>query len=59
MVSAFESRWPFYRSVVLFFGGMAGVGYEAIVQSGERPFLLTVYTVMMGVPIVLGEGKRE
>ena len=29
--------------------------YEALVQGGERPFLLTLYASMMGLPLVLGE----
>lgn len=33
--------------------------YEATVQSGERPFLLTLYASMMGLPLILGKGKTS
>lgn len=32
--------------------------YEALIQAGERPFLLTLYASMMGLPLVLG-GKAK
>lgn len=46
------------REVLLFLGGMAGVGFEAIAKDVERPFLLAVYSVMMGVPLVIPMVRR-
>ncbi len=33
--------------------------YEAVGQEGERPFLLTLYASMMGLPLVLGRGDTK
>lgn len=50
-------RWPFIRNVILFFGGLLGVGFEAVARSGERPSLLLLYAAMMGLPAFLRNGN--
>lgn len=47
------------REMMLFLGGMGGVAYEAIGQHTERPFLLAVYSVMMGIPLVIPMVRRS
>ncbi|MGH9266838.1 MAG: hypothetical protein ACRD0D_01535 [Acidimicrobiales bacterium] len=54
-----ERYWPLLRSVLLFAGGLAGVAHEAVARDSERPVLLGVYTVMMGLPLLAGNGRRD
>jgi len=54
-----KGPWPVIREVMLFFGGMVGVGYEAIAKDIERPFLLAVYSVMMGIPLVIPMLRKD
>jgi hypothetical protein len=50
--------WPVVREMLLFLGGMVGVGFEAIAKHTERPVLLAVYAVMMGMPIAIPMVRR-
>jgi hypothetical protein len=43
------------RNWLMFMTALLLTIYEALVQGGERPFLLTLYASMMGLPLVLGE----
>lgn len=51
-------RWLLWRDVLLFFGGLGGLLHETLLQKGERPDLLVIYTAMMGLPAFL-EGDRR
>jgi hypothetical protein len=44
------------RDWLMFAAALAGTGYEALVRNGDRPFLLTLYASMMGLPLILGRG---
>lgn len=52
-------EWTRFRTVVLFFGGLAGLGYETIFVHPADPSLLVVFAGMMGLPLFLkgGDGK--
>lgn len=43
-------RWPFIRDIITFFGGFAGVLHETTLGGAERPALLAMFAVMMGLP---------
>lgn len=47
-------RWPFYRDVALFIGGMLGAIHETLLTTAERPTLLILFAAMMGLPAFLG-----
>lgn len=42
------------RDWLMFLAALVGTGYEAGIREGERPFLLTLYASMMGLPLILG-----
>lgn len=46
------------RDAILFFVGLAGIVYEAVVESGERVSLLIVYCAMLGLPAALLTDRR-
>jgi hypothetical protein len=46
-------KWPFFRDLLLFFGGMGGVIHETILTHAERPTLLILFAAMMGLPAFL------
>lgn len=48
-------RW---RNAVLFIGGIAGVFYETVFQSSDRPYLLVLFGAMMGLPAFLDTDVR-
>lgn len=37
---------------------LAGLYHEVVITKGERPFLLTAFLAMMGLPYVIGVGKK-
>ncbi len=41
------------RNIVLFTGGLAGVGHETLLTHAERPTLLILFAAMMGLPAFL------
>jgi hypothetical protein len=47
------------RTTVLFVAGLAGIGYETVVQSGERPTLLILFAAMVGLPAFLSADERR
>jgi hypothetical protein len=53
------TQWPKIRDLILFTAGLAGVGYETLGTNVDRPYLLVVFMTMMGLPVFLGEGKKE
>lgn len=52
-----ERAWRISRDITLFVGGLAGVAHEVVITQGERPFLLTLFAAMMGLPLVLGRAN--
>jgi hypothetical protein len=46
-------KWPFFRDLLLFLGGMGGVIHETILSHAERPTLLILFAAMMGLPAFL------
>lgn len=48
--------WTQLRTVVLFFGGLAGLGHQALFVHPADPSLLVVYAGMMGLPLFLNKG---
>jgi hypothetical protein len=53
--------WPRIRDVVLFTGGMVGIGHETLIASAERPTLLMLFAAMIGLPAFLraDESRRN
>jgi hypothetical protein len=47
------TRWPLFRDVGLFVGGLAGVAHETLLTKAERPTLLILFAAMMGLPAFL------
>jgi hypothetical protein len=45
------------RDWLMFAAALAGTAYEAIIRDGDRPFLLTLYASMMGLPLIVGRGN--
>jgi hypothetical protein len=45
--------FPFIRDVVLFVAGLAGLAYETVFTSSDRPTLLLLYAAMLGLPAFL------
>jgi hypothetical protein len=49
-----------WRDPILFFGGLAGVMHETVVQTaGERPTLLLLFAAMMGLPAFLRADEKK
>lgn len=52
--------FPLIRDLVLFLGGLAGVGHETLLVHAERPTLLILFAAMMGLPAFLrSDDKKE
>lgn len=47
-------RWPLFRDVTLFIGGILGAIHETLLTTSERPTLLILFAAMMGLPAFLG-----
>ena len=47
------NRWPLFRDVALFVGGLLGVTHETVVQDGERATLLLLFAAMLGLPVFI------
>jgi hypothetical protein len=47
------------RDTVLFVGGLAGITYETLRNSAERPTLLLLFAAMVGLPAFLRGDERE
>lgn len=52
-------RWQNTRDMLLFFGGMAGVAWETLAETTERPSLLILFAAMMGLPAFLRQEKGD
>lgn len=53
-----DERVP--RDLILFLGGFAGVVHETVRYGiGERPFLITAFLGMMGLPVWLRKDERS
>jgi hypothetical protein len=52
-------NWNLLRDILLFTGGLAGVGYETLGQSTDRPTLLILFAAMMGLPAFLSGGAVQ
>jgi len=46
------------RTFVLFTAGLAGVAYETLVSSADRPTLLILFAAMMGLPLFLKADEK-
>lgn len=53
------TRWPLFRDVGLFLGGIAGVVHETVLSKAERPTLLILFAAMMGLPAFLQPPKER
>jgi hypothetical protein len=42
-----------------FLGGMAILGYETLVEKADRPYLLGVAAMMIGLPIAMGLDRNK
>ena len=52
------TRWPFFRDMALFAGGLAGVAHETLVAAKERPTLLILFAAMLGLPAFLKSSDK-
>lgn len=43
----------------MFFGGLAGVLYETVATSVDRPVLLALFGAMMGLPFFIRADERR
>lgn len=46
------------RDNIRFFGGLAGLAFEMIVEHSDRPVLLGIFAAMIGLDAILGVGGR-
>lgn len=52
--------WPkITRDLVLFTAGLAGMAHETLVANVERPYLVTAFLGMLGLPIFLRNDERK
>lgn len=49
-LSLWQSEWKLFRDILLFLGGLAGVGFEALAKSSPDPSLLVLFGAMLGLP---------
>lgn len=42
------------RGWIMFLAALGLTFFEAVVREADRPFLLTLYASMMGLPLILG-----
>jgi len=47
------------RSIILFVVGLGGIGYEVVVDHGERPTLLILLGAMVGLPAFLRVDEKR
>lgn len=47
------------RDLVLFVGGLVGIGYETFVERVDRPALLAVFAGMLGLPAFLRRDEKR
>jgi len=52
-------EWKWLRDVIMFFGGLAGVIYETVATSTDRPVLLALFGAMMGLPFFIRADERR
>lgn len=50
--------WKNVRDIMLFFCGLAGVFYETVLSTVERPTLLLMFAAMMGLPAFLRTDEK-
>ena len=51
-------KWPFVRTIILFFGGLTGVFYEMLFQHPADPSLVVLFAGMMGLPLFLHKDEK-
>ena len=51
-------RWPLIRTLLLFFGGLAGMVHQTLFVESAQPVLIGAFLVMMGltIPLLVDEG---
>lgn len=47
------------RDLVLFVGGLLGIGYETLVEEVDRPYLLAVFAGMLGLPWFIRRDEKD
>lgn len=52
-------RWPIIRSLLLFFGGLAGLAHQTLIAADAQPVLVGAFMVMMGLTIPLLADERK
>lgn len=52
------TRFEDWRDIVLFFGGLGGVFYEALARETARPTLVMLYAAMLGLPAALYQKRN-
>jgi hypothetical protein len=51
-------KWPFIRSILLFFAGLVGVFYEMLFVHPADPSLIVLFAGMMGLPLFLQRDEK-
>jgi hypothetical protein len=56
-------QWQAIRPIILFFYSLAGITWEIVIEDGERPTLLILLGLMVGLDLVSmsigGNGKNN
>lgn len=47
-----------WQRLVSFAVGIAGIIYETVAVDNDRPYLLAVFMIMMGLPVAIGWDKK-
>lgn len=52
-------EWNKARDIILFFAGLAGIGYETVISASPSETLVIAFMGMMGLPIFLRADERK
>lgn len=59
MTRTAPQKWRLSRDTVLFLTGLAGIGFETLVEQGDRPTLLILFGAMVGLPAFLRSDEAK
>lgn len=51
--------WPTVRTLLLFFGGLAGLAHQTLIADTAQPILVAAFLAMMGLTIPLSLDERQ
>lgn len=59
MTRTAPQKWRLSRDGILFFVGLLGIGYETLVEQGDKPTLLILFGAMCGLPAFLRSDEAK